>query len=69
MNVVEIEEKSKFLILACDGLWDVMSDQEAVDLIFEENDPSKAAEVLRDEAFNRKSTDNISVIVVFLKKS
>lgn len=64
-----------FLILACDGVWDVMNDQEAVDLIKNEPDPQRASELLKNEALRRaqeyqktnpKFGDNISVMVVKL---
>lgn len=61
--------REEFLILACDGLWDVFSDQEAVDLVHKHcSGPLQrqaAASVLRDHAFMNGSQDNISVIVVF----
>lgn len=57
------------MILACDGVWDVMTDQEACDLISPEIDPLQAAKKLRDQAFERNSLDNISVIVVFLAEA
>ena len=61
-----------FIILASDGLWDVMSNQEAVDLawqVISENEMSdtayqEAAEVLTQEAYVRGSSDNIGVCVV-----
>jgi len=65
------EEKDRALILACDGLWDVVSDQEALDLVI--NACSRgvsakgAADILRDEALERNSKDNISVMVSILK--
>uniref|UniRef100_A0A6B2L3A9 PPM-type phosphatase domain-containing protein n=1 Tax=Arcella intermedia TaxID=1963864 RepID=A0A6B2L3A9_9EUKA len=55
----------ELLILACDGLWDVVSDQEAVDIALQADDPEDAAVRLRDEAFKKNSKDNISVIVIF----
>lgn len=63
----------EFLILACDGVWDVMSNQTAVDTIKEslkknKNDCKIAAQNLRDLAFESGSTDNISVIVINLNK-
>jgi len=53
-----------FLILACDGVWDVLKDQEAVDLIKNEEDPQKAADMIKNAALQKGSTDNISVMVV-----
>jgi len=69
-----------FVILASDGLWDVMTNQEAVDMVAEvvktynsTNDHmnwnhggafQEAAEVLAVDAFVRGSTDNIGVCVV-----
>jgi serine/threonine protein phosphatase PrpC len=57
-------EKDQFLIVACDGVWDVVSDQDAIDHVKDEPDPRIAAMKLRDLAYSRNSTDNISVIVV-----
>jgi serine/threonine protein phosphatase PrpC len=64
----ELTEGDTRLILACDGVWDVMSDQQACDLIAAEIDPLEAAKKLRDKAFELESLDNISVIVVFLSE-
>lgn len=57
-------DMDEFLILACDGLWDVCSDQEAVDLIRNIQDPQAASKVLVDHALARFSTDNLSCMVV-----
>ena len=51
-------------ILACDGLWDVVTDQECIDYIADQEDPAEAAHMLVDFALEQGSTDNISVIVV-----
>ncbi|KAF2072407.1 hypothetical protein CYY_006282 [Polysphondylium violaceum] len=61
-----ITEDDKFLILACDGVWDLVSDEEAVLIISGISDPGKSSETLRDLAFSMGSTDNISVMVVKL---
>ncbi|KAJ6819579.1 putative protein phosphatase 2C 62 [Iris pallida] len=63
-----VEEKigadTEFFILASDGLWEVMSNQEAVDSIRDIKDPPSAAKHLTEEAVARKSKDDISCIVV-----
>ncbi|KAK0125581.1 Protein phosphatase 2C 1 [Cadophora gregata] len=59
----------EFIILACDGLWDVCSDQEAVDLVRNQQDPVVAAKQLVDHALARFSTDNLSCMIVRFNKS
>src|SRR5690606_24844600 len=66
--VVTIKEEMEFIIIACDGLWDVISSEMAVKIVKEENDPVKAAVILKDYAYSLGSTDNISVIVYRFKK-
>lgn len=68
-----------FLILACDGLWDVISDEEACRLVQRcfgraaERSASQvsccrvAATVLSRAAFERGSSDNVSVVVIDLR--
>ncbi|PIA36578.1 hypothetical protein AQUCO_03300046v1 [Aquilegia coerulea] len=59
-----IDEGTEFFILGSDGLWVVMSNQEAVDCIKEIKDPQVAAKHLAEEALSRKSRDDISCVVV-----
>ncbi|KAI9003590.1 phosphatase 2C-like domain-containing protein [Gaertneriomyces semiglobifer] len=61
-----LTERDSFLILACDGLWDVCTDQTASDLIRDVEDPQKAAEMLLEHALENFSTDNLSVLTVRL---
>ncbi|KAK4405108.1 putative protein phosphatase 2C 10 [Sesamum angolense] len=60
----EIDSDTDLLILASDGLWKVMSNQEAVDIAKKIRDPQKAAKQLVLEALNRDSKDDISCIVI-----
>lgn len=66
LNTVELDETDTHLILACDGLWDVTSDQEAVDLILPESEAQKMSDKLLVHALKNGSTDNISVMAVVL---
>jgi len=51
-------------LLTTSQLWDVCSDQEAVDLIRQIQDPQEASKKLVDHALARFSTDNLSCMVV-----
>ncbi|XP_076929333.1 putative protein phosphatase 2C 9 [Bidens hawaiensis] len=60
----DIDANTEILILASDGLWKVVTNQEAVDIAIKIRDPQKAAKELAAEALNRESKDDISCIVV-----
>jgi len=78
----QIIQEDKFIIIACDGVWDVLTDQEAVDFVkikideaLKETSESatpfasfenKVARQLIDEALEKGSTDNITVQIVLL---
>ncbi|KAJ6753783.1 PROTEIN PHOSPHATASE 2C 39-RELATED [Salix purpurea] len=59
-----IDDDTDCIILASDGLWKVMSNQEAVDSIKNIKDALSAAKRLTEEALNRRSSDDISCVVV-----
>ncbi|TLD30691.1 hypothetical protein PspLS_02117 [Pyricularia sp. CBS 133598] len=61
-------ELDEFLIIACDGLWDVCDDQEAVDQVRNIEDPAAAAKLLVNHALARFSTDNLSCMIVRFDK-
>ncbi|MBA0807057.1 hypothetical protein Gohar_022885 [Gossypium harknessii] len=60
----KIDNSLEFLILASDGLWDVVSNEEAVAMIKPIQDPEQAAKQLMQEAYQRGSADNITCVVV-----
>lgn len=57
-------KSGSWLVLACDGLWDVLGSHEAVQLISHEIEPSSVAKKLVMEAINLWSTDNITVLAI-----
>ncbi|KAL5699662.1 protein-serine/threonine phosphatase [Ranunculus cassubicifolius] len=59
-----IDSSLEFLILASDGLWDVVTNEEAVSMIKLMDDPEEAAKRLMQEAYQRGSADNITCVVV-----
>ncbi|CAN8302090.1 unnamed protein product [Cochlearia groenlandica] len=61
---IEIDHEAELLVLASDGLWDVVPNEDAVSLAQNEEEPEAAARKLTDTAFTRGSADNITCIVV-----
>ncbi|KAH7831960.1 putative protein phosphatase 2C-related protein [Monocercomonoides exilis] len=59
-------EKDTHIIVACDGVWDVVNDDEAAKIITEKKGAGceKAAEALKQRALDAGSMDNVSVMVV-----
>jgi len=58
-------DENQFLILACDGLWDVVDDDKAVQIVLEAKTPEEGAKRLVTTALQNMSMDNISVVVIF----
>ncbi|KAJ4837924.1 hypothetical protein Tsubulata_022514 [Turnera subulata] len=68
LEEINLTEEDEFLILGCDGLWDVMSSQCAVTMVRKElmvhNDPGRCSRALVKEALQRNTCDNLTVLVV-----
>ena len=55
------------LVLACDGLWDVLSTQDVIDYVRLSPNPSAACHNLIDEAIHKRgSRDNVTVLTALL---
>ncbi|GFZ04483.1 protein phosphatase 2C family protein [Actinidia rufa] len=65
---VVLTEDDEFLIIGCDGIWDVMSSQHAVSLVRRglrrHDDPERCARDLVMEALRLNTFDNLTVMVV-----
>jgi len=68
IQVEKLTQNHRYLILACDGLWDVLTHEEAAALChksFESGLPANdAAKALVTAALQRRTEDNVTVIVV-----
>lgn len=69
----KLQKEDLFVIVACDGIWDSLSYDDACRLVFkvlqETNSPQMAAEELVNEAYDRGSMDNCTaVICTFVNK-
>lgn len=63
-----IRADDEWLILASDGVWDVMSNQEACDVIRNAKDGKEAALMLTSQSFDKGSQDNITSLVIDLRR-
>ncbi|CAA2979226.1 probable phosphatase 2C 49 [Olea europaea subsp. europaea] len=65
---IVLSENDEFLIMGCDGIWDVMSSQQAVNLVRRglrrHDDPEQCAKDLVMEALRCNTFDNLTVIIV-----
>lgn len=63
----QLTQDDEFLIMASDGVWDVVTNEDAVSLIRGMSDAEAAAKKLSEEAFTRGSADNISCLIIRFK--
>ena len=65
----EITPDCQFLALCCDGVYDVMKDEDVVKFVLEHSkggQPNpKIAQMLVKEALLRKTTDNVTAMVIY----
>lgn len=68
-----LSHNDEFLLLACDGLFDVFRSQDAIalarqELIAHRGEPAEVARVLSDQAIRvRRSRDNVSILIIVLR--
>ncbi|KFK32556.1 hypothetical protein AALP_AA6G258400 [Arabis alpina] len=71
LMTAKLTEEDEFLIIGCDGVWDVFMSQNAIDFarrrLQEHNDPVMCSKELVEEALKRKSGDNVTAVVVCLQ--
>jgi len=68
-----LSHSDEFLLLACDGLFDVFRSQDAIalarqELIAHRGEPAEVARILSDQAIRvRRSRDNVSILIIILR--
>jgi len=77
INVVELCEDDEFIVLACDGVWDVMSSQQVVDFIHEHINVDDKLSTVCEKVLAKclapstalgEGCDNMTIIIVQFKK-
>ena len=72
----KLDKNDKFFVLACDGLWDVMSNDDVSNFVLLNcydittkhriNKNVNASKLLAEYALKKGSTDNVSIVIAFL---
>lgn len=61
-------KENDYVVLACDGIWDVLDAPTVISLARNAGDPQKAAERITATALESGGTDNMTVIVLDLRQ-
>ncbi|EEY56002.1 protein phosphatase 2C, putative [Phytophthora infestans T30-4] len=61
-------EEDRYVVLASDGVWDTVSNDDAAQLVLKYEDPQTAAQRIMEEAYARGSMDNICAMVIDLRE-
>ncbi|KAI3802598.1 hypothetical protein L1987_30737 [Smallanthus sonchifolius] len=76
IHTVELCEDDDFLVIACDGIWDCMSNQQLVDFVLEQLKTESKLSTVCEKVFDRclaptaggEGCDNMTMILVQFKK-
>lgn len=72
ITIIPRNDIDDFLIVACDGIWDVVTNQQAVSFVSRlrksNETASIASEKLLDHCLRRGSTDNMSALIVYFPR-
>jgi len=66
INEILLMPEDQFVVLATDGLWDVLSDEEVISIVQSTEDNLQASQQLVNQAVQLGSKDNISCVVIYL---
>lgn len=67
LSEIELTKEDRYLILACDGVWDVLSDQDAADLLIKHGGSAQAmSDMLLKTAMEKRTKDNVTIAVIHL---
>mmetsp|Transcript_32248 Transcript_32248/g.75158 ORF Transcript_32248/g.75158 Transcript_32248/m.75158 type:complete len:349 (-) Transcript_32248:757-1803(-) len=64
-----LDERDAYLVLASDGLWDVVDEQQCATAVLSARDSKHAARVLCELAMERGSMDNVTALVIDVRGS
>ncbi|XP_021741866.1 probable protein phosphatase 2C 27 [Chenopodium quinoa] len=68
LKLVTLTKEDEFLIIGCDGIWEVFSNQNAVDFVRKRlqrhNDMKLCCKEVVEEAIKRGAMDNLTVVIV-----
>ncbi|GAQ82850.1 protein phosphatase 2C [Klebsormidium nitens] len=62
---LQLTSEDAFMVLATDGLWDVISNEGAVEVAEQGGDAQTAAQMLMEEAMMRRARDDVACLVVY----
>ncbi|KAJ3671585.1 hypothetical protein LUZ60_007664 [Juncus effusus] len=68
MNKLQLTHETNFLVLASDGLWEKVTNQEAVDVVVKNNISMQTCKELVELSRSRGSRDDITVMLIDLQK-
>ncbi|OPY65399.1 MAG: Protein phosphatase 2C [Syntrophorhabdus sp. PtaU1.Bin002] len=63
-----LARENDYAIIACDGVWDVLTPEIVIELARGLDNPQMAADAIKESALDNGTTDNVSVIVLDLRK-
>lgn len=79
IRTIKLDPSDEFIILACDGIWDVLTNQEAIDFVRERLSEGKTPKEICEDACDfclapdtsgcGKGCDNMSIVISVLKES
>ncbi|KAH9617238.1 hypothetical protein KSS87_012519 [Heliosperma pusillum] len=68
LKLITLSKEDEFLIIGCDGIWDVFSNQNAVDFarrrLQQHNDIKLCCKEMVEEAIKRGAMDNLTVVMI-----